>query len=166
MATASPPSSAQATTMPSGSRKASTSSRLIDLEAAAVYLLSLAPQPPGPAGDGPGRGTPGNPEQHRRGARLYADRCANCHGDEGQGAPGIYPPLAGNPTVTLADASNAMQVIRHGGFAPSTRAQPWPFGMPPAGLSPQELADVLTYLRQSWGNQAGAVSVLEALRAP
>jgi mono/diheme cytochrome c family protein len=38
--------------------------------------------------------------------------------------------------------------------------------MPPAGLNHQELADVTTYIRQSWGNQADAVTVLEAMRAP
>jgi mono/diheme cytochrome c family protein len=58
-----------------------------------------------------------------------------------------------------------MQVIRHGGFAPATRTHPRPFGMPPTGLNHQELADVTTYIRQSWGNRAGAVTVLEAMRA-
>lgn len=138
-----------------------------DLEATAVYLLSLAPQPslpsPGPLSAADSASAEA---QRRRGALLYGDRCAQCHGDQGEGAPGIYPPLSGNPSVTLADPGNALQVLRHGGFSPATKSQPRPFGMPPSGLSAQELADVLTYVRQSWGNQATAVTVLQSLRAP
>lgn len=135
-----------------------------DLRAAAVYLTSLqARQPPPPQ---PRPLDAVNAAQHARGLALYTHQCAQCHGARGDGSPGIYPPLAGNPSVTLADASNAMQVIRHGGFTPATRAHPRPFGMPPAGLNHQELADVTTYIRQSWGNQADAVTVLESMRAP
>jgi mono/diheme cytochrome c family protein len=135
-----------------------------DLRAAAVYLTSLpARQPPGP---GLQPADTAGLAQNARGLALYTNQCAQCHGARGEGAPGIYPPLAGNPSVTSAHAGNVMQVIRHGGFAPATRAHPRPFGMPPAGLSPQELADVTTYIRQSWGNQADAVTVLESMRAP
>jgi mono/diheme cytochrome c family protein len=135
-----------------------------DLQAAAVYLTSLPTrQPPASA---PGPADTDNAAQTARAKALYTHQCAGCHGAHGEGAPGVYPPLAGNPSVTLADAGNAMQVIRHGGFAPQTRAHPRPFGMPPAGLSHQDLADVTTFIRQSWGNQAGAVTVQEAMRAP
>lgn len=132
-----------------------------DLKAASVYLLSLPPRPSQDAAEAVRADG-----QYERGAKIYRDRCASCHGDSGEGVPGIYPPLAGNPTVTLPDPANAMQVIRHGGFAPTTRAQPRPFGMPPSSLPPQDLADVVTYVRQSWGNRAAAVTVLESMRAP
>jgi len=134
-----------------------------DLQAAATYLTSLPPQPAAPRLAE--AATPELAAQRLRGAALYADRCASCHGDDGQGAPGIYPPLAANPSVTLADPGNALQVIRHGGFAPATAANPRPYGMPPAAVSPQELADVLTHVRQSWGNQAAAVSVQQVMGA-
>ena len=135
-----------------------------DLRAAAVYLTSLPARRPTVPQPRPGDTV--NAAQHQRGRALYTNQCAQCHGAQGEGAPRIYPPLAGNPSVTLADAGNAMQVIRHGGFAPATRTHPRPFGMPPTGLNHQELADVTTYIRQSWGNRAGAVTVLEAMRAP
>lgn len=106
-----------------------------DLQAAAVYLTSLPsqapPDPPPGAGDAD---RAAQAAQRSRGQAVYDDQCAMCHGANGEGAPGIYPPLAGNPTVTQAAAGNVLQVIRHGGFAPATRAQPRPFGMPPAGL--------------------------------
>ena len=135
-----------------------------DLQAAATYLTSLPARQP--AISRRGRADAAAAAQSARGQALYTQQCAQCHGRQGEGAPDVYPPLAGNPSVTLADARNAMQVIRHGGFAPATQAHPRPFGMPPAGLNHQELADVATYIRQSWGNQADAVTVMEAMRAP
>jgi mono/diheme cytochrome c family protein len=139
-----------------------------DLQAAAVYLLSLPTQPAPTASAEATAATAaesGNGLQRARGAVLYGELCASCHGEHGEGAPGVYPPLAGNPSVTLANPDNALQVLRHGGFSPTTAAQPRPYGMPPASLSPQELADVLTHIRQSWGNNAAAVSVLETMHA-
>ncbi|OYV01055.1 MAG: alcohol dehydrogenase [Burkholderiales bacterium PBB5] len=135
-----------------------------DLWATAVYLSSLPARPPAPkaqpkAGDEIAT-------QVQRGRALYDKHCAGCHGVQGEGAGRAYPALAGNHTVNQTPADNLLQVIRHGGFAPSTTANRRPFGMPPAALDPQEAADVATYVRQAWGNQAPAVSILESLRAP
>ncbi|XHS76861.1 c-type cytochrome [Burkholderiaceae bacterium UC74_6] len=103
-----------------------------------------------------------------RGKRLYAQHCAACHGERGEGVPGIYTALAGNRAVTLAVPSNLVQVIRQGGFAPSTPGNPQPFGMPPFKqvLSNEDIAAVATFIRQSWGNAAAPVSALEVMRAP
>lgn len=101
-----------------------------------------------------------------RGRALYADRCTACHGEDGRGVPGIYPALAGNRAVTLARPENLVQLIRHGGFAPSTAGNPRPFGMPPFGqiASDAEIAAVATFIRDAWGNAAPPVSVLQVLR--
>jgi mono/diheme cytochrome c family protein len=127
-----------------------------DLRAVAVYLRSL------PAGD---TAPAAMRRAHPDGERLYADRCASCHGERGQGVPKIYPPLAGNDTVLQPTIVNLVQVLRHGGFAPATATHPRPFGMPPSELNEAQMADVLSYVRQSWGNDATAVSVIEVLRA-
>src|SRR5690606_27051780 len=69
-----------------------------DLAAAAAYLATLPPEVPArvrPAG--------APPDVMARGERIYGDRCADCHGRDGRGEPGAYPPLAGNPTVLAAD---------------------------------------------------------------
>ncbi len=97
------------------------------------------------------------------GQRLYENHCASCHGSEGQGVPGAYPPLAGNRTVTLSHTENLLQTVLFGGFGASTAGHPRPFGMPPfvLELNDTELAAVLTYIRNSWGNQAGEVSSLD-----
>lgn len=135
-----------------------------DLQAAALYLTSLPARQA--VATSARRPTADDAAQLRRGQALYDQHCAQCHGAQGEGAPGAYPPLAGNPSVLLADPGNVLQVIQHGGFAPATRSRPRPFGMPPAGLSPQEAADVATFIRQSWGNRAPAVSVLDTMRRP
>lgn len=100
-----------------------------------------------------------------RGAKLYEQNCATCHGDTGQGVPGLYPALAGNRAVTLSSHNNLVQVIRLGGFAPTTAGNRQPFGMPPYGqvLSNDDIAAVTTFIRQSWGNFAAPVSSLDVL---
>ena len=94
------------------------------------------------------------------GASLYDRHCAECHGKQGQGIAKAYPALAGNHTVTAQHIHNLVQMVWRGGFAPATAANPRPFGMPPFQqvLNDKELAAVLTYVRTSWGNQAGPVS--------
>jgi mono/diheme cytochrome c family protein len=100
-----------------------------------------------------------------RGAALYERRCADCHGAQGQGRRGVWPPLAGNPTVLQASVVNLVKLLQHGGFAPATRGNPRPHGMGPQNLSDEDIAAVLTHIRGSWGNRAGAVSALDVLQA-
>ena len=100
-----------------------------------------------------------------RGSRSYEQNCASCHGRGGQGDGG-YPRLAGNRGVTMASPANVVQMILHGGFAPSTAGNPRPLGMPPflQKLDDAEVAAVATYVRNAWGNRAPAVDPLEAWR--
>jgi mono/diheme cytochrome c family protein len=100
------------------------------------------------------------------GLKLYEQHCADCHGQQGQGVPGLFPALAGNRAVTLSSPVNVVQVIRHGGFLPTTAGNRQPSGMPPYGqvLSSDELAAVATAIRQSWGNAATPFSTLDVLR--
>ena len=55
-----------------------------------------------------------------RGAKIYDQQCAYCHGDAGQGAEGAYPPLASNRAVLMESPANLVQVLPHGGFLPAT----------------------------------------------
>ena len=100
------------------------------------------------------------------GETLYKRHCADCHGERGEGVAGIYPPLAGSRMVALDPPNNAVQLVRHGGFPPSTAGNPRPFGMPPFGqvLSDDDVAALLTWLRQGWGRVAPAVTTLEVAR--
>jgi mono/diheme cytochrome c family protein len=98
-----------------------------------------------------------------RGARIYKDRCAECHQARGEGVPGIYPPLAGNQAILMRNPVNAIRMVLNGGFAPSTQGNPRPYGMPPFAyaLSDDDVAAVVTYIRGAWGNQAGPVASVE-----
>lgn len=131
-----------------------------DLDAAATYLLDLAPASATPAGPA----ARAEALSLQRGARLYERACADCHGARGEGVPGAYPPLAGNPTLLQPSAVNPMQVVRRGAFGVATAAHPRPHGMPPTELGDAELADLLSFLRQSWGHRAAPVDALDVLR--
>ncbi|MDD0837427.1 cytochrome c [Curvibacter sp. HBC61] len=106
------------------------------------------------------------PLQLSRGAQLYGQHCAACHGEQGQGVAGAYPALAGNRAVTLAQPANLIRIVLQGGYAPATQANPRPHGMAPfrQQLADDEVAAVLSFLRESWGHHAGGVSTLDLLR--
>lgn len=110
-------------------------------------------------------------QRRERGANLYRDHCAACHGAQGEGRRDdsgalAYPALAGSRMVTQASAANLLRIIERGGFAPATPGHPRPYGMPPfAGvLDAQELAALASHLRQSFGHQAGEVDAVEVVR--
>ncbi len=86
--------------------------------------------------------------------------------DAGQGHGTAYPPLAGRRALGAAPPTNAIQMVLHGGFAPSTVGNPRPFGMPPFShaLDDEQVAAVVSYLRTSWGNQGSMVSAREVNR--
>lgn len=138
-----------------------------DLRAVAIYLKELpqrrdnlarpvAPPTSAPVADAPAT----------LGARLYERHCADCHGAQGQGKPPAYPALAGNRTLTMASPVNLTRIVLGGGFAPSTAANPRPYGMPPFAtvLSDAEIASLLGHLRSSWGHDASQPSVLDVNR--
>ena len=127
-----------------------------DLLAMATYLKAL-PQSAQVADAAAPRGM--TAEMAGRGARLYEQHCVQCHGDNGQGVPNAYPALAGNRAVNLQSTANLVQVVLHGGFPPATMGNPRPFGMPPYAttLSDADIAAVISHIRGSWGNKAGAI---------
>lgn len=140
-----------------------------DLAAMASYLKDLPDVPDPTKAEAPARaGAPIRRDAGTmvRGAKIYDQRCAYCHGDQGQGASGAYPPLAGNRAVNMARPTNLIQVIAHGGFLPSTAGNPRPYGMPPFGqtLDADDVAAVLTYIRGSWGNDSAPVTQLDTMR--
>ncbi len=133
-----------------------------DLKAMATFLKTLPQRPVADAAPAP----PGDTFAARAGAKLYEQHCVQCHGAQGQGIPGAYPPLAGNRAVTMPSTANLVQIVLNGGYAPATAGNPRPFGMPPfvLVLSDTELAALLSYIRSAWGNQAAQVTPLEINR--
>jgi mono/diheme cytochrome c family protein len=101
-----------------------------------------------------------------RGARIYVQHCARCHGDKGEGVPGAYPPLSGNRAVTMSPPANLVRIILAGGFPPATAGNPRPYGKQPFAtiLNNDDIAAVTSYIRASWGNRAPVVTPLEVNR--
>jgi mono/diheme cytochrome c family protein len=99
-------------------------------------------------------------ELFNQGKKIYGDQCAKCHAENGLGKPPAYPPLANNPSIQMPSAVNPIRMVLNGGYPPSTGANPKPYGMPPfaQSLTNQEVAAVVTYIRQSWGNKGSAIS--------
>ena len=132
-----------------------------DAAAMATYLQSL----PAPTINEPLATTGGSASE--RGDKLYGDHCAGCHGKAGEGVPGAYPALAGSRAVTMRSTANLVHIVLEGGFPPSTAGNPRPFGMPPFAnvFHDDDVAELLSFVRVSWGNRAPAVSALDVSRA-
>jgi mono/diheme cytochrome c family protein len=131
-----------------------------DLKAIVEYLKDLSR--PGPA---VALGSAEKSTQFSEGEKIYSRHCSQCHGEQGEGAQGAYAPLAGNRSVLMATSANLIQAILNGGYPPSTKDNPRPYGMPPfrQALDDAQVAAVLTYIRQAWGNTAAPVSVREVI---
>jgi mono/diheme cytochrome c family protein len=127
-----------------------------DRHAMAVYLKSQAASP------NSGHAQP-ELAAMRRGAAIYSDACASCHLEDGVGQPRLFPPLGHNAMLQQADPTGLEHLILAGGRIGTSPSRPSPLTMPSFAwkLSDDEIADVATYLRNSWGNQAAAVSVAE-----
>ncbi len=94
------------------------------------------------------------------GAAIYETNCSSCHQASGQGMPGTFPPLAGNPVVT-GDPAKVIHIVKDGLTAPiSVKGANYSGSMPAWGqtLSSADIAAVITYTRSSWGNAASAVT--------
>src|SRR6202012_3903446 len=93
-----------------------------------------------------------------KGQQIYADKCASCHGANGEGQLQHYPPLARNQSIEMDSAVNPIRMVLNGGFPPGTQRNPEPYGMPPFGqeLNEADAAAVVTYIRTSWRNHGVA----------
>lgn len=96
-----------------------------------------------------------------KGKRVYTQVCFACHQAEGQGLPGVFPPLAKSDFL-MADKSRAIMGLIKGLNGPITvNGQAYNGVMPPAMLTDEQVANVLTYVRNSWGNSGDVVTVDE-----
>jgi mono/diheme cytochrome c family protein len=94
-----------------------------------------------------------------RGKAVYARTCIACHQPTGLGLPPVFPPLAGSEWVSK-DASIAVRNIINGMTGPVTvKGVTYNSMMPPvAGLSDKDIADVVNYVNNSWGNAGPTVT--------
>jgi mono/diheme cytochrome c family protein len=104
-----------------------------------------------------------NPASASDGGAIYTANCSSCHQSDGQGIAGAFPPLAGNPTVTgnpvavvtiVKDGLEGRLVVKgraYSGIMPRWKDL----------LSDEQIADVISYIRSSWKNNAPGVSIAD-----
>jgi mono/diheme cytochrome c family protein len=139
-----------------------------DGKALVAYLLSLkqpvlAPTQPSAPPSGPLGGAPGFDAS--KGAALFAERCASCHGAEGKGVPGTFPTLAGDPVVNAANPTAHIGTVLHGLSGKVINGQKYEAQMPPFAdqLSDQEIADIINHERSSWGNRGALITAADVV---
>lgn len=100
-----------------------------------------------------------DPAVHERGKAVYALTCIACHGDDGRGVPNAFPPIDGSDWLT-GEPELPIKVVLHGLMGPvKVKGEEYNSAMAPLGhsLNDQQVADVLTYVRQRWSNDAAPV---------
>ncbi|MDN5781996.1 MAG: cytochrome c, partial [Luteimonas sp.] len=102
-------------------------------------------------------------EQVDAGKALFAGTCSTCHQGNGEGMAGVFPPLAKSDYIA-ADAKRVPQVILHGLQGPvKVNGTDYNSIMPPMNqLTDDEVANISTYVLNSWGNPGGRVTKDEA----
>jgi mono/diheme cytochrome c family protein len=96
----------------------------------------------------------------QRGAEIYSDACASCHLENGVGQPRLFPPLGHDAVLQQADPTGLEHLILAGVRVGTSPSRPSPLTMPSFAwkLTDQEIADVSTFIRNSWGNRAAPIS--------
>ena len=133
-----------------------------DLRAIAVYLKD---QGGGANARAISVVSPDDPRM-RSGKTLYQNNCVGCHGWDGKGQALIVPPLAANAILLQSSAQSLARVVLEGAQAAGTRTAPTAPSMPSFAwkLNDAQIADLLTYIRNSWGNAARPVPGTEVAK--
>jgi mono/diheme cytochrome c family protein len=131
-----------------------------DLKAIATYLKSL----PGKQ-DHPQSLLKEDPAMVA-GAAIYRDQCSSCHGIDGKGVAKLFPSIADSPMVKSDDPTTSIRIVLRGARSVGTQAQPTAAGMPSYGrqLNDAQVAAVLTYIRNNWGDAAAPVEAADVAR--
>lgn len=132
-----------------------------DLMAIAVYLKDLPPDSvtalvPIAASD----------KRMVAGQAIYKDTCSACHQDSGEGARRLFPALAGSAVAQQSDPTTLIRVVLAGSQGVATAAAPTAPAMPSFAwrLNDEEVASLLTYVRNSWGNAAAPVEAADVAK--
>lgn len=103
-------------------------------------------------------------ESIKKGQEVYNSYCMSCHMSEGEGIPGAFPPLAGADYL-MEDKERSIRVVMYGLEGEIVvNGTTYNSVMTPMGLTDEEVAHVLNYIRNSWGNE-GEVVTFEEVKA-
>ena len=98
----------------------------------------------------------------KRGQALFEKNCAVCHNNDGAGKPGQAPPLAGSEWVNAQGVNRLIRIPLVGLNGPlKVKGQDWNLSMVGlgGGLTDEDVVDILSYIRNAWGNSAPDVTV-------
>ena len=93
------------------------------------------------------------------GETLYFRHCRNCHGDKGEGLSALMPPLTDKDYLAKNQQQIACMIKNGGNKLIIVNKKPYQNLMPPSGLAPIEISQVLTYINNTFGNKSGLVNV-------
>jgi alcohol dehydrogenase (quinone), cytochrome c subunit len=101
-----------------------------------------------------------NGDASKPGAMIYLDNCAACHRPDGIGYEQVFPRLAGNAVVQAENPRSLISIVLDGSQTPRTARTPAQFTMPRFAwrLSDKDVAEVVNFIRTSWGNNASPAS--------
>ncbi|WP_338571850.1 cytochrome c [Erwinia billingiae] len=130
-----------------------------DATAIARYLKSLGARDPNQVGfksDDAVAKALWKGDDSKTGASVYVDSCAACHKTDGSGYKRFFPELRGNAVVQAEDPTSLIHIVLSGATLPGVKGAPSSITMPAFGwrLNDQQVADVVNFIRSSWGNSA------------
>jgi mono/diheme cytochrome c family protein len=130
-----------------------------DRHAIAVYLKSLPASADVDV-------TAADPASMKRGGAVFSDACTACHLENAVGQPTLFPPLGNNAVTQQNDAAGVLHIILAGVRVGPSPTRPSPLTMPSFAwkLTDQQVADVSTYIRNSWGNRASPVRAADVAK--
>lgn len=100
------------------------------------------------------------------GSMVYMQQCQTCHRMDGKGFAPYLPPLAGNPVIVDPDPSSLINIVLNASLVVVVDGMPDAYRMPQYRvlLNDQEIADVVSFIRTSWGNKASAVKAADVAK--
>lgn len=124
-----------------------------DLKAIAVYLKDV------PASSNEAQAPVVTGDVMARGEALYLDNCTGCHMPDGGGVAKVFPPLKRSAAIQAKEPGTVVHVVLGGEKMAATTARPSGLTMPgfAAKLDDQQIADVVNYIRNAWGNRGSLV---------
>jgi mono/diheme cytochrome c family protein len=139
-----------------------------DVNAIATYLKSLPAESPqqAVAYDNATTAALRDRPTTQPGGAVYSGACASCHGFDAKGFPPYMPALVGNPVVLDHDPSSLINLMLNASIPLVAEGTPDAYRMPQfrQQLSDQDIADVITFIRNGWGNEATAVTATQVAK--